>query len=65
MHLARDLVNEPPNVLHPVAFAERSPQMTYERQAELADLLEPVTRARGSGSFMRSQIPLTPEIGYR
>ena len=23
VHLARDLVNEPPNVLHPVAFAER------------------------------------------
>lgn len=30
-----------------VAFAERSAQMTFERQAELADLLEPITGARG------------------
>lgn len=33
-----------------VAFAERSPQMTFDRQAELAELLEPVTQARGSAS---------------
>ncbi len=33
-----------------VAFAERSPQMTFERQAELASLLEPVTGARGNAS---------------
>lgn len=33
-----------------VAFAERSPHMTLERQAELAELLEPVTGTRGSGS---------------
>ena len=33
-----------------VAFAERSPQMTFERQAELAELLEPVTGSRGGAS---------------
>jgi len=30
-----------------VAFAERSAQMTHERQAELAELLEPLTGERG------------------
>jgi uncharacterized RDD family membrane protein YckC len=31
-----------------IAFAERAPQTTPERQAELADVLEPVTGAYGS-----------------
>ena len=30
-----------------IAFAERAPQLTLERQAELADLLQAVTHARG------------------
>ena len=30
-----------------IAYAERAPQMTPERQAELAELLEPVTGRRG------------------
>lgn len=30
-----------------VAFAERGPQLTRERQAELADLAEPLVQARG------------------
>jgi len=33
-----------------IAFAERAPQMTFERQAELAELLEPVTGQRGTGA---------------
>jgi hypothetical protein len=36
-----------------VAFAERSAQMTFERQAELADLLEPVTGSRGGAAVER------------
>ena len=36
-----------------VAFAERSPQMTPERQAELAGLLEPLTGERGEPAVRR------------
>ena len=33
-----------------IAYAERAPQMTPERQAELAELLAPVTGQRGAGA---------------
>jgi uncharacterized RDD family membrane protein YckC len=33
-----------------IGFAERAPQMTAERQAELADVLRPVTHERGEGA---------------
>jgi len=36
-----------------VAFAERSQQMTIERQTELAELLSPLTRAQGEGAVRR------------
>ena len=36
-----------------VAFAERSQQMTIERQTELAELLSPVTNAQGDGAVRR------------
>lgn len=33
-----------------VAFAERAPRLTAERQTELADLVEPLTQRRGSAA---------------
>jgi uncharacterized RDD family membrane protein YckC len=36
-----------------VAFGERGPQLTQERQAELADLAEPLVQARGSLAVAR------------
>jgi uncharacterized RDD family membrane protein YckC len=36
-----------------VAFGERGPQLTHERQAELADLAEPLVQARGSLAVAR------------
>jgi uncharacterized RDD family membrane protein YckC len=36
-----------------VAFAERGPQLTRERQAELADLAEPLVQARGEVAVAR------------
>jgi uncharacterized RDD family membrane protein YckC len=33
-----------------IGFAERAPQMTAERQAELAEVLRPVTHERGEGA---------------
>jgi uncharacterized RDD family membrane protein YckC len=36
-----------------VAFAERGPRLTPERQAELADLLVPLTRQRGASAVQR------------
>ena len=36
-----------------VAFAERSQQMTTERQVELAELLSPLTRAKGETAVRR------------
>jgi hypothetical protein len=36
-----------------IAFAERAAQLTAERQAELADIAEPVTGARGEAGVMR------------
>lgn len=36
-----------------VAFAERAPQLSPERQAELADVLQPLTRARGESGVLR------------
>ena len=36
-----------------VAFAERGPRLTPERQAELADLLAPLTRQRGASAVQR------------
>jgi uncharacterized RDD family membrane protein YckC len=36
-----------------VAFAERGPQLTQERQAELADLAEPLVQARGTLAVAR------------
>ena len=33
-----------------IAFAERAPQMTPERQAELASVLQPVTQAQGGAA---------------
>ena len=33
-----------------IGFAERAPQMTPERQAELAEVLEPLTGQRGGGA---------------
>lgn len=36
-----------------VAFAERAPQMTSERQEELADLLAPLTQAQGARGVQR------------
>lgn len=36
-----------------VAFAERGPQLTLERQAELADLAEPLVQARGTLAVAR------------
>ena len=36
-----------------VAFAERAPQLTPERQAELADIAEPATGARGDHGVRR------------
>lgn len=36
-----------------VAFAERAPQMTPERQEELADLLAPLTQAQGARGVQR------------
>jgi len=33
-----------------IGYAERAPQMTAERQAELAELLRPLTQARGEGA---------------
>lgn len=49
----------PPVALRPyeqaalVAFAERGPRLTQARQAELADLAEPLTGARGTASAAR------------
>lgn len=36
-----------------VAFAERAPQLTPERQAELADIAEPLVQARGTLAVAR------------
>lgn len=36
-----------------IAFAERGPRLTPERQAELADLLLPLTRQRGAPAVQR------------
>ena len=36
-----------------VAFAERAPQLSPERQAELADVLQPLTHASGEGGVLR------------
>lgn len=36
-----------------IAFAERAGQLTPERQQELADILEPITQARGSTGVIR------------
>jgi len=36
-----------------IAFSERAAQLTPERQAELADIAEPVTGARGEAGVMR------------
>lgn len=36
-----------------VAFAERAPQLSSERQAELADVLQPLTGARGEAGVLR------------
>ena len=36
-----------------VAFAERGPQLTPERQAELADIAEPLVQARGTLALAR------------
>ncbi|MDQ1121259.1 MULTISPECIES: RDD family protein [Pseudoxanthomonas] len=36
-----------------VAFGERAPQLTPERQVELAELLEPLTGARGPAGVLR------------
>jgi uncharacterized RDD family membrane protein YckC len=36
-----------------VAFAERGPQLTHERQSELADLAEPLVQARGTLALAR------------
>ncbi len=36
-----------------VAFAERAPQLTAERQAELAELAEPLTQLRGPAAVQR------------
>ena len=36
-----------------VAFAERGPQLTQERQAELADIAEPLVQARGALAVAR------------
>lgn len=49
----------PPATLRPeeqaaiVAFGERAPRLTPERQAELADLAEPLTSARGPAGVLR------------
>ena len=49
----------PPTGLYPdeqaaiVAYGERAPQLSPARQAELADLLEPLTRARGQAGVLR------------
>ncbi|MGN6514112.1 MAG: RDD family protein [Lysobacteraceae bacterium] len=51
---ASDAVHAPRVPLHPaeqlavISFAERAPLLTAERQAELADLAEPATGARGT-----------------
>ncbi|MDF2445031.1 MAG: hypothetical protein K0S46_267 [Moraxellaceae bacterium] len=36
-----------------IAFAERSPRLSDSRQAELADILEPLTQARGTEGVTR------------
>lgn len=38
-----------------VAFAERAPRLTPERQAELADIAEPLTGARGADGVVALQ----------
>jgi len=49
----------PPMALRPgeqaalVAFGERAPLLTPSRQAELADLVEPLTQARGESGVLR------------
>ncbi|KAF1712217.1 hypothetical protein CSC70_01420 [Pseudoxanthomonas kalamensis DSM 18571] len=49
----------PPTGLQPeeqaaiVAFGERAPLLTRERQAELADIVEPLTAARGQAGVLR------------
>ncbi len=49
----------PPTGLRPaeqaaiVAFGERAPLLTPSRQAELADIVEPLTRARGQAGVLR------------
>jgi uncharacterized RDD family membrane protein YckC len=49
----------PPAALQPaeqaaiVAFGERAPQLTPARQAELADIVEPLTAARGQAGVLR------------
>ncbi|BCT92146.1 RDD family protein [Lysobacter helvus] len=68
VHVARErkrppLAEAPPHgvgiVLRPaeqaavIAFAERAPTLTPERQAELADLVEPMTQARGAEGVER------------
>ena len=36
-----------------VAFGERAPLLTAARQVEVADLVEPLTGARGQGGVLR------------
>lgn len=54
-----DIALAPPVALRPyeqaalVAFAERAPRLTAARQAELADLAEPLTGARGTLAVTR------------
>lgn len=52
-------VMAPPTGLRPaeqaaiVAFGERAPQLSPSRQAELANIVEPLTRARGQAGVLR------------
>jgi uncharacterized RDD family membrane protein YckC len=58
-HAPINAVFVPPATLRPeeqsaiVAFGERAPRLTPERQAELADLAEPLTSARGPAGVLR------------
>ncbi|WP_093143993.1 RDD family protein [Pseudoxanthomonas sp. GM95] len=58
-HAPVNAVFVPPTMLRPqeqaaiVAFGERAPRLTPERQAELADLAEPLTAARGPAGVLR------------
>lgn len=44
---------QPQEQMAVIAFSERAAQLTPERQAELADIAEPVTGARGEAGVMR------------